>query len=207
MKKILLGLLCTVLVMGIVGCGTTNVGNDDSNNNVETNNSYSEDDWANLAFSMNDQSYKYPYKISDFIENGFVAQNSEFSSIVNGTVKSAINKGYNYAVLKQDNILINVYFDTTSTNVLVSEADIIRLEIETTNIDNEVNFEFYELKFGASLEKIEQLFGTKNYELLSDDNSYTCRYFKKLNNNKTATLELQINKTKNKLDKLSINVY
>ena len=57
------------------------------------------------------------------------------------------------------------------------------------------------------MEKIEQLFGTKNYELLSDDNSYTCRYFKKLNNNKTATLELQINKTKNQLDKLSINVY
>lgn len=207
MKKILLGLLCTVLVMGIVGCGTTNVGNDDSNNNVETNNSYSEDDWANLAFSMNEKSYRYPYKISDFQDNGFVAQSPDFASIVNGTVKSAINKGYNYAVLKQDNILINVYFDTTSTNVLVSEANVIRLEIENSNIDNEVNFEFYGLKFGASLEKTEQLFGTKNYELLSDDNNYTCRYFKKLNNNKTATLELQINKTKNKLDKLSINVY
>lgn len=163
-------------------------------------------DWTDLEITLNGKQYKYPFKVSNFITNGWVSESSEYEDLLNNTVSNSISKGYNYVVIKQNELLMTVYFDTTTTDTKILEANVMRLEIENTN-DTNNNFDFYGLKFGTNEEQIENLFGTKNYEVLSDETNYTYRYFDKLENNLTATLELQVNIEKDKLDKFIISLY
>lgn len=175
--------------------------NNFTNANIDEN--ISTVDWTDLEISLNGKQYKYPFKVSDFINNGWTAESSEYADILNNNISYSLSKGYNFVVIKQNELSLTMYFDTT-TDKNVLDADVVRFEVTNTNNDN---FDFYGLKFGDNEKQIENLFGTKNYEVLEDDTYYTYRYFKKLENNSTATLELQINIEKNKLDKFIISLY
>lgn len=206
-EKIIFSLICIGLIVGfITGCGNNSNKKSEEINHKDNENMPEIINWTTLVMIINENRYKYPYKISDFINNGWDTQSTEFNDIINGTINNAITNGYNYISIKQKNIKINAYFDTTNTNDKVLNSTIIRLEIESLNDDNN-SLDFYGIKFGSNKEEIEKVFGTKNYEILSDNSNYTYHYFSKTLDDKNITLELQINKTKNKLEKLSINIY
>ena len=164
-------------------------------------------DWTELEITMNGKQYKYPFKVSDFITNGWVSESTEYEDLLNNSISYSISKGYNFVVIRQNELLMTVYFDTNATNTKVSESDILRFEIVNTGVSDNNNFDFYGLKFGAKEEQIKNLFGTKNYEVLEEDTNYTYRYFDTLENNLTVTLELQVNIEKDILDKFIVSLY
>lgn len=205
-KKLFLSLLCVTTIVGLLtGCeNNSNLKNEEINQNNENISGII--DWTGLEITINENHYKYAYKISDFINNGWNTQSTEFNDIINGTINNAITNGYNYISIKQKNIKINAYFDTTNTNDKVLNSTIIRLEIENLNNDNS-SLDFYGINFGSNKEEIEKVFGRKNYEVLSDNSNYTYLYFSKTLDEKNITLELQIDINKNQLNKLSIELY
>jgi len=188
--------------------------NDDENSQV---------DLTNLEFSLNGKQYKFPLKISEFLNNGWAPKSSEDQTILNelvgyideetikyyesiGTSKENITLGYKAVTLTQNDVEIMVYADNKITDIKVSDANVANLEINKSKT-NKTDFDFYGLNFGSSKEKIENLFGTKNYEVTSDETYYTYSYYKDLENNSSAQLTFKISKEKNELDKINLIFY
>ena len=181
-------------------------------------------DWTNLAITMNGIQYKYPYKISEFLSNGWTPKSTtdqaELNKLVGeideetikyyesiGVSKENITLGYKSAMLTQKGVDIFVYADNTVTDIKVSDANVVSLVMnEPTNADKNY-FSFYGVNFGDNKEKIESLFGNKNYEVTSDETNYNYSYSKKLKNNLIIQIEFRINIEKNKLDKITFNFY
>lgn len=138
---------------------------------------------------MSDISYTYKY----------------YESI--GISKENITLGYKGATLTQNGVDIFAYADNTITDIKVSDANVVSLKINgTTNADKNY-FSFYGVNFGDNKEKIESLFGNKNYEVTSDETNYEYSYSKRLENNLIARIIFRVNIEKNKLDQITFDVY
>lgn len=173
---------------------------------------------------MNGKQYKYPYKISDFLNNGWTPKSTtdqaELNKLVGeideetikyyesiGVSKENITLGYKSATLTQNGVDIFVYADNTITDIKVADANVVSLVINETKNADKNYFSFYGVNFGDNKEKIESLFGSKNYEVTSDETNYNYSYSKQLENNLIAQIEFRINIKKNKLDSITFNFY
>lgn len=145
--------------------------------------------WNDLKITIDGKQYSYPYKLSEFLENGWqVDSNSQ--EVINQTVAKAseyelsevekqwyIDNDYEipenpttlagYEIYKE-NSKISFFVDPTQSDVLVKNADVIKMSIENTN------FNFYGVEKGTTLKQVQDLFGTKNYELIEmDEDAHT----------------------------------
>lgn len=181
-------------------------------------------DWTNLEITLNGKQYKYPFKISDFINNGWTPKTSDDQNILNelvgyideetikyyesiGVSKENITLGHKSATLTQNGMDVFVYADNTITDIKVSDTNVVSLIINSPANADKNHFSFYGVNFGDNKEKIENLFGNKNYEVTSDETNYNYSYSKRLENNLIAQIEFRFKIEKNSLDQISFNFY
>ena len=171
-------------------------------------------DWTNLEITLNGKKYKYPFKVSDFINNGWTAQSTEFEEILNKTIDenfipnddNYVYVGYNYVGLKQDDLIAYVYFDTSVMNTKVSEAKVIYFDIESLNKNNKNTLNFYGVTFGTEKAEIEELFGKKNYEVVdyNSDDFYYYHYYHQTTGNQ---VKFYLDKKNNVVYQISIGLF
>jgi len=195
-KKILIsiGILITLIVVSIIVILVVNNNNNKTNKNDEgwTNEEKeSQVEWSDFEISIDGHEYKQPFTIADFMNDGWkvaldyqdtinqtVAQASELSEeekkfyTQNGIDVSGMLNPI-YIELNQDNSIISFYIDNTQSDSIVKNANIINITTEG------VDFKFYGVKNNFTIKEVQDLFGTKNYELMeSGDNKLTnIRYY------------------------------
>ncbi len=193
MRKNFLSLIICLLILGLIsGCGKPS-----DNSTIKLN-------WSNLNISLGDNNYQYPLKPIDFINNDWIASSANDEQTLNKIISS--NDNYNFIVLKNDGLLMQMFVDNKVPNISVKDSNIVSLSIEKETSDPSTSFEVDEFKLGsiATQSDIESKFGTENYEILSDENNYTYHYYKTLNNLKVE-LEIITNIKTNEITKISLS--
>lgn len=131
-------------------------------------------DWDDLKINIDGDDYIYPYNISQFLSNGWQVS-SDDQNIIKQTVAKArelsdeekqfyiqnnfdISNVFNsiIVVLNKGNSTIEFCADNTQSDVLVKDANIINMV--TKNVD----FKFYGVENGFTIEEVEDLFGTRS---------------------------------------------
>lgn len=151
--------------------------------------------------------------MSTFTNNGWIAESSESEEILNKTIDENFLPsggadffvGYNYVALKRNDLQAGVYFDTRVMNTKVTDAGVIHFEIKRVNENSSDNFNFYGVDFSTSKEEIVDLFGTKNYTLTDNNNSFSYSYYGNTTENRPVALNFEIDKKTNKLIKFGIS--
>jgi len=174
-------------------------------------------DWSGLDLTIAGVDYIFPLKVSYFINNGWVAESTEFEEILNKTIDEDflpsgdedIYVGFNYISLKQNDLQVYVYFDINVMNTKVMDANVTYFEIKRLNENSSDNFNFYGVEFGTSEDRIVDLFGTKNYRLTDneDDDYFSYIYYGTNTENDTVGLDFGIDKKTKKLIKFGIGFY
>ena len=218
-KKILICCISILLVIATIILIVVAINNSknkkDNDDNLEI---IDKIDWSNIEITMNGKTYRYPFKISNFINDGWVGKTKEDEELLNKVTnellpdsEAEIYIGFNYVSLKKDNLFLNIYFDLSENNIKVADANIIALEIEKANEKDNVDFNFYGIKFGTKIteSQVMKIFGNENYEFFGiegeDINHY--RYNKYLNDGINAMIDLIVDTNSNKFNKLIISFY
>lgn len=199
-KKIFLSLICGLLVLGLsTGCEKTSENPSEILSEVKLN-------WSELKINLDDNSYQYPFKVSNFNDNGWLAFSSEDEKTLTKTISS--NDGYNYVTLKNGGLLMHIYVDNKVSNISVKDSNIVNFSVEKESSNYSTSFEVDGFKLGyvATQSDIESKFGTKNYEILSDENYYTYHYYKTVNNLRVQ-LEIMTDIKTNEITKISLINY
>lgn len=148
-------------------------------------------DWSELKINIDGTDYNYPYKLSQFIENGWQLS-SDSKELMNQTVAKAskyemseeekqwyIENGYEvpenltmsveYEIYK-GNSTISFIVDSAQSDALVKDANVIRTFIKNTN------FNFYGIEKDFTIEQVKNLFGTINYSIVTTDKDVHTEY-------------------------------
>jgi len=187
-KKILIGVgvLITLIVVSIIVVLVVNNNKNKNDGSLVNEEKESQIDWSAFEISLNKKEYKQPFTIADFMDDGWKVD-SRYQEIINQKVTKARELSEDekqfyeeygidvsvmvntiYIELNKGNSIISFYIDNTQSDSLVKNANIIN--IVTENVD----FEFYGVKNNFTVKEVQNLFGTKNYELIgSDDNKLT----------------------------------
>lgn len=148
-------------------------------------------DWSELKINIDGIDYNYPYKLSQFLENGWQVSSGS-QELMNQTVAKAskyemseeekqwyIENGYevpenltmsvSYEIYK-GNSTISFIVDSAQSDALVKDANVIRTFIKNTN------FNFYGIEKDFTIEQVKNLFGTKNYSIVTTDKDVHTEY-------------------------------
>lgn len=191
-KKLLIGIIIAIII-AIITVLTVVIINGIKEKEIETDNEITDKTesnkdakvvWSDLKINIDGKDYSYPYNLSKFLENGWqVASNSQ--EVINQTVAKAseyemseaekqwyIENGYEipenpttlagYEIYKGSSV-ISFIVDPIQSDVLVRNANVIRMFIENTD------FNFYGVEKGSTIKQVQDIFGTKNYELIEMD--------------------------------------
>lgn len=185
-------IMAIAIVMVLMLTSKTNENGNGNDNNLESTNTsdIGEFNDSNVELNILGVKYTFPFKLSDFINNGWKLQSSYKEELLDKTVDyivslcdSELCYGFNFLSLEKDNLRLNIFFDTSITNIKVAEADIIDLKVEKINEKESAEFNFNGINLGTKLTKseIKRIFGTENYSISDDSEYYTYTYYKMLN--------------------------
>lgn len=140
-------------------------------------------DWSDLKINIDGINYSYPYSISQFITNGWqvddqnkINQTVDEASKVTGEISIDLGDGfteYSFPIevyLHKGDAEISVIVDSTQSNTLVKDANIMGLATQSAD------FEFYGVKKGFTVKKVQEIFGTKNFAIIKFDESVKTEY-------------------------------
>ena len=169
-------------------------------------------DFIDLKITLNNKEYIYPFgKVSDFINNGWEVKDNR--DLLNKTIKDIIPNdentiyvGFNSISLQQDNIVLDITFDTSSVENKVIDSEVIGFNVYQYDKNKTSDIDFYGLNFDSKINEnnFKKIFGTKNYSITSDNNEET--YYKRLTLNKTYNIIIELNKDIKNNKLLSIGI-
>lgn len=176
---------------------------ENANNYVASFNhsSSNEKKFNDLKITLNNKEYTYPFgKVSDFVNKGWEVKdgkeilNKTIEDISSSSDENMIYVGFNSISLQQDNIVLDITFDTSSTKNKVIDSEIVYLKVYQLDENKTSNIDFYGFNFNTEIDEkdLKELFGSKNYSITSDSNEE--KYDKGLTLNETYNVLLELSK-------------
>lgn len=173
-----------------------------------------ESKFDNLKISINNKEYTYPFgKVSDFIEAGWQVEEEEY---LNKSIKDLYSSeeagqdmlyiGFNYLTLKQDNILMNAYFDTSNKENKILDSQIIHFTITKMEENKETNVNFFGFNLNDVFEKddFKDIFGNKNIQIVSDTDEIEYSKYLNVNDKYNVNIILKTDIKTNKLIEIEV---
>ena len=226
-KKILISLIIIiVLIIALAIVTIIKIGgktDKEENNNGEVITTCNEDyvesdkdtkdlgefDWNNVRFSLNNNEYAFPLKVSDLLNRGFKASEGyqELLDSVIGTQECNADICLGDVVeLTQDNIVVFVYFDDSQLGINVKDADVVVLDIRRDDDSKEASFSINGIKSGIELinSEVKRMLGIKNYDVLESEENYVYTYSHSFNDDDTMAIKFKTEICNNELVGITI---